>query len=87
MKNEDSTIIKGLTKNFESAQSQCNELIEIIEKLTNENRHLRGNYVKYSLHLVIKIILDRINVKYEESNSEHVHNEVIIYNQYKTVYI
>lgn len=42
MKNEDYTIITVLTKNFENAQKQCHELIEIIEKLTNENHHLRG---------------------------------------------
>lgn len=51
MKNEDSFIINGLTKNFESAQSQCHELIDIIEKLTYENRHLRGN--NYIFHIFI----------------------------------
>lgn len=42
IENEDKTVIKVLTKNFESAQKQCQELIGIIEKLTNENHHLRG---------------------------------------------
>lgn len=49
IKNEDNTIITVLTKNFESAQKQCHELIEIIEKLTNENHHLRGESCKYPI--------------------------------------
>lgn len=42
IENEDKTAIDILTKNFESTQKQCHDLIEIIEKLTNENNHLKG---------------------------------------------
>lgn len=42
MRNDDNTAINALTKNLEGVHKQCNELIEIIEKLTNENHHLRG---------------------------------------------
>lgn len=42
LRNEDNTAINVLTKNLEDVHKQCNELIEIIEKLTNENHHLRG---------------------------------------------
>ncbi|CAH2001747.1 unnamed protein product [Acanthoscelides obtectus] len=37
----DKTAINVLTTNFDSAQKQCEELINIIEVLTNENRHLQ----------------------------------------------
>lgn len=52
MRNEDSTAINVLTKNLEGVQKQCNELIGIIEKLSNENHHLRGN---------IYVLFDRSN--------------------------
>ncbi|CAG9856655.1 unnamed protein product [Phyllotreta striolata] len=38
---ENSTIIKALTKNFEDAQNQCETLIEVVETLSNENKHLQ----------------------------------------------
>ncbi|VEN38732.1 unnamed protein product [Callosobruchus maculatus] len=37
----DKSAINALTTNFDSAQKQCEELINIIEVLTNENRHLQ----------------------------------------------
>nr|CAI5869358.1 unnamed protein product [Callosobruchus analis] len=37
----DKNAINALTTNFDSAQKQCAELINIIEVLTNENRHLQ----------------------------------------------
>lgn len=43
LRNEDNNAINALTKNLEGVQKQCSELIDIIEKLSNENHHLRGN--------------------------------------------
>lgn len=39
-KNSEANLMKALTKNFESAQQQCEELIDVIETLSNENKHL-----------------------------------------------
>lgn len=43
LRNEDNSAINALTNNLEGVQKQCSELIDIIEKLSKENHHLRGN--------------------------------------------
>ncbi|CAG9817152.1 unnamed protein product [Phaedon cochleariae] len=37
---ENKNTINALSKSFDSAQKQCQELINVVEKLTNENTHL-----------------------------------------------
>lgn len=39
---ENRLAINILSDNFDKAQNQCHELIDVVEKLGNENRHLQG---------------------------------------------
>ncbi|XP_018574443.1 spindle pole body component 110, partial [Anoplophora glabripennis] len=39
--NEDNTTINALTKTVDDAQQQCRNLLDIVEMLTSENRHLQ----------------------------------------------
>lgn len=40
--NEDNTTINALTKTLEDAQHQCKNLLDVVEMLSKENRHLQG---------------------------------------------
>lgn len=40
--NADSSTINALTRTVDDAQRQCKNLLDIVEMLTNENRHLQG---------------------------------------------
>ncbi|KAG5863203.1 hypothetical protein JTB14_014107 [Gonioctena quinquepunctata] len=51
---EDKNVMNTLTKNFDSAQKQCEELIEVIELLTKEN-----NIYKIELILCTRTQLNR----------------------------
>ncbi|KAJ8984820.1 hypothetical protein NQ317_013019 [Molorchus minor] len=42
MKTEDTNTINAITQTLESAQQQCKDLIDVIEMLTKENKHLQG---------------------------------------------
>ncbi|XP_056637763.1 putative leucine-rich repeat-containing protein DDB_G0290503 [Diorhabda sublineata] len=62
-KNNDANLMKALTKNFESAQQQCEELIDVVETLSNENKHLEERLTNiYNTSVNEKLSLDNNNL-------------------------